>query len=111
MVRDNMGRFCAALDLAMGQDRLEASSSFKMVRLSIWGTRCMFSIVSCTGTMDIKEAEGLEAKWKLETFRQQKWDEQPSRTFDELMLPYLKETMHRRRQGEHRVRTIAKPLF
>jgi len=47
MVRDNMGRFCAALDLAMGQDRLEASSSFKMVRLSIWGTRCMFSILSC----------------------------------------------------------------
>ncbi len=64
-----------------------------------------------TGTTDRKEAEGLEAKWKLETFKQQQWDEQPSRTFDEVMLPYLNETMHRRRQGEHRVRTIAKPLF
>ncbi len=45
-----------------------------------------------TGTTDRKEAEGLEAKWKLETFRQQQWDEQPSRTFDELMLAYLQET-------------------
>lgn len=43
-----------------------------------------------TGTTDRKEAEALEAKWKLEVYRQRHWDEQPVRTFDEVALLYLK---------------------
>ena len=45
-----------------------------------------------TGTTDRKEAKALEAKWRLSTFKEQQWDEQPERTFDELMLAYLKAT-------------------
>lgn len=45
-----------------------------------------------TGTKDRKEAEALEAKWKLEAYRLQQWDEQPNWTFDELMLKYLQAT-------------------
>ena len=45
-----------------------------------------------TGTTDRKEAKALEHKWKLEAHRTQQWDEQPTRTFDELMLNYLKAT-------------------
>jgi integrase len=43
-----------------------------------------------TGTCDRKEADALLAKWRLETHRERQWGEQPSRTFDELMLAYLK---------------------
>lgn len=42
-----------------------------------------------TGTADKKEAAALEAKWKLETHQQKKWDKEPSRTFGELMLAYM----------------------
>ena len=43
--------------------------------------------VKCsTRTVNRKEAEALLAKWKLEAHRQKMWDEEPSRTFDELML-------------------------
>lgn len=42
-----------------------------------------------TGTENRKEAVALEAKWKLEAHRQKQWDEEPSRTFSELMLAYL----------------------
>ncbi len=49
-----------------------------------------------TGTTDRKQAEGLEAEWELLTFKQQQWDEQPSRTFDELILEYLKETKEKK---------------
>lgn len=45
-----------------------------------------------TGTQDRQEAEALEAKWKVEAFRQQAWNEQPKRTFEELMVTYLKVT-------------------
>ncbi|WP_082054070.1 tyrosine-type recombinase/integrase [Methyloterricola oryzae] len=45
-----------------------------------------------TGTSDRKEADALEAKWKLETYRLKQWNEQPARTFDELMLAYLMAT-------------------
>ena len=45
-----------------------------------------------TGTTNRKEAEALEARWKLESFRAQQWDDEPSRTFDEMMLVYLQET-------------------
>lgn len=54
-------------------------------------TRCS------TGTGNRKEAEALLAKWRLEAYRGKQWDEQPSRTFDELMIAYLDCT-----QGEKR---------
>jgi len=50
-----------------------------------------------TGTTDRKEAEALEAKWKLEVYRLQQWDEKPARSFDELMLAYIKATEHEKR--------------
>lgn len=49
-----------------------------------------------TGTSDRKEAEALLAKWKLEAYRERRWDEKPSHTFDELMLEYLPEHQHKR---------------
>lgn len=49
-----------------------------------------------TGTTDRKEAEAIEAKWKLEAFRAKTWGEQPERTFEELMVAYLKATRHKR---------------
>lgn len=55
-----------------------------------------------TGTTDRKEAEALEAKWKLEAYRHQQWDEQPSHSFDELMLGYLKATRCEKRGMGHR---------
>ena len=64
-----------------------------------------------TGTTDRKEAEALEAKWKLEAYHQQQWDKPPSRTFDELMLRYLKETMHTYRTGESRIKPVARRLY
>lgn len=42
-----------------------------------------------TGTGDRKEASALLAKWRLEAHREKHWEEQPSRTFDEMMLAYL----------------------
>ena len=54
-------------------------------------TRCS------TGTQDRKEAEALLAKWRLEAHRARQWGEQPSRTFDELMLNYLRETAYEKR--------------
>jgi len=44
-----------------------------------------------TGTTDRKEAKALEAKWKVEAFKQQQWDEEPEKTFDEVMVYYLKQ--------------------
>lgn len=42
-----------------------------------------------TGTADRREAEALLAKWRLQSHRARQWDEQPDKTFDELMLAYL----------------------
>lgn len=53
-----------------------------------------------TGTADRKEADALLAKWKLETHRVRQWDEEPTRTFDELMLAYLKATSAEKRAAE-----------
>ena len=50
-----------------------------------------------TGTASKKEAEALLAKWKLESYRNQHWDEQPDRTFDELMLLYIRATEKQKR--------------
>ena len=48
-----------------------------------------------TGTTDRKEAEALEAKWKLEEHQAVKWGVPPARTFDELMLVYMREVEKR----------------
>jgi len=53
-----------------------------------------------TGTADRKEAEALLAKWKLDVHRQRQWNEEPIRTFDELMLAYLKATSAEKRAAE-----------
>jgi len=53
-----------------------------------------------TGTTDRREAEELEAKWRLEAREQRLWGTQPQRTFDELMLRYLKETKTIKRSAE-----------
>jgi len=53
-----------------------------------------------TGTTDRKEAEELEAKWRLEARQQRLWGTQPSYTFDELMLRYLQETQGVKRSAE-----------
>src|SRR5687768_12594704 len=49
-----------------------------------------------TGTTDRQEAAELEAKWKLEARQKRLWGTQPSRTFDELMLAYVKATQDQR---------------
>lgn len=54
-----------------------------------------------TGTTDRGEAEALEAKWKLEAFKQQQWGDEPTHTFDELMLAYLKATAGEKRCAEN----------
>lgn len=66
-----------------------------------------------TGTTDRKEAQALEAKWKLETHQSRQWDKQPSRTFDELMLAYLRETQGGKRSHDRDLNSTKrlKPFF
>ena len=45
-----------------------------------------------TGTTDRREAQALEAKWRLEAHQMRQWGVQPEHTFDELMVAYLKAT-------------------
>jgi integrase len=45
-----------------------------------------------TGTANRREAEALEAKWKLEAHQAKQWGAEPSRTYDELMLAYINVT-------------------
>ncbi len=63
-----------------------------------------------TGTEDRREAQALLSKWKLEAHREQRWDEPPAHTFDELMLAYLEETQDRKRSAE-RDRRVARHLY
>jgi Phage integrase, N-terminal SAM-like domain len=49
-----------------------------------------------------REAEALLAKWRLEVHRSRHWGEQPSRTFEELMLDYLKATAQDKKPWGHR---------
>ena len=63
-----------------------------------------------TGTKDRREAQALEAKWKLEAYRAQAWDEQPERTFDEMMLGFLKEVSAHKRD-QQRDKYAAKHLY
>ncbi len=53
-----------------------------------------------TGTANRKEADALLAKWKLEAHRERQWDEEPTRTFDELMLTYVRATSGEKRAAE-----------
>lgn len=66
-----------------------------------------------TGTTDRKEAEALEAKWKLEAYQSRQWDKQPSRSFDELMLAYLKATNGSKRDPDRDLNSTKrlKPFF
>ncbi len=62
-----------------------------------------------TGTTDRKEAEALEAKWKLESYKSKQWDEEPPRSFEELMVDYLKATKGLKRSAatdRYRVRAL-----
>lgn len=64
-----------------------------------------------TGTTERAEAVALEAKWKLEAYRAQHWEEQPSRSFEELMVAYLKATAgDRRPRSEEAVRMHVRRL-
>lgn len=58
-----------------------------------------------TGTTSRKEAELLEAKWKLDIHRESRWGEQPSRSFGELMVGYLRATAEKRSADKDRMRT------
>lgn len=62
-----------------------------------------------TETADRREAEDLLAKWRLEARQQKHWNAQPRRSFDDLILGYLKETQGRLRSPHSRL-TAAKPL-
>lgn len=62
-----------------------------------------------TGTTDRKEAEDLLAKWRLEARQEKLWGQQPARSFDELILQFLRETQGRLRSPQSRL-VAAKPL-
>lgn len=62
-----------------------------------------------TGTTDKREAEALEAKWKVEAHQAKYWDVEPSRTFDELMLKYLK-SVSGEKKAEERDGYVVKQL-
>ena len=68
-------------------------------------TRCS------TGATSRKEAEVIHAKWKLEAHQERLWEVQPTRSFDELMLQYLNETMHLKRTGSRRITVAARNLY
>ncbi len=74
-----------------------AESEFWYVRYRDAGGK---RVKRSTGTTDRREAEELEAKWRLEAREQRLWGTQPQRTFDELMLRYLKETKTIKRSAE-----------
>lgn len=57
-----------------------------------------------TGTTDRREADALEAKWKLEAYRARHWDERPETTFETLMLRYLTDTASKRSAATDRYR-------
>lgn len=63
-------------------------------------------VIRSTGTADRREAEALEAKWKLDAFQQKHWDKAPSRSFDELMLAYLESTQDEKRSAERDVYSL-----
>ncbi|MGM1051847.1 MAG: tyrosine-type recombinase/integrase [Pseudomonadota bacterium] len=49
-----------------------------------------------TGSADLAEAKALEAKWRAQAHKEQHWDAKASRSFEEVMVEYLKESAHLR---------------
>ena len=60
-----------------------------------------------TETTDRREAEALEAKWKLESHQQRKWGTAPSRSFEDVMVEYLSAAARRLRPWGYRRNTDA----
>lgn len=58
-----------------------------------------------TETTEKKEAEALEAKWKLEAYRSKHWGEKPPITFEQLMVAYLNAHLDKRSANADRYRT------
>ena len=58
------------------------------------------------GTSNRKEAEALEAKWRLEAYVAVAFDEQPDRNFDDLMLDYLTAVKDTKRSYDRDVRCV-----
>jgi integrase len=58
-----------------------------------------------TGTTDWKEADALEAKWKLDAYQEKHWDKPQTRTFENLMVDYLKANTEKRSADKDRQRT------
>lgn len=53
-----------------------------------------------TGASQRQEAQALLAKWKLAAYQERQWGAEPSHTFDELMIVYLRDTAGQRRSEE-----------
>ena len=49
-----------------------------------------------TATTDIAEAKALEAQWRAQAHKEQHWDVKAPRTFEEVMLEYLRGSSHLR---------------
>ena len=64
-----------------------------------------------TGTSDRREAEAILSKWRLDAHRAKQWGEQPTRVFDELMLPYLEYAFREKRQARCAIRYAAAKLY
>lgn len=86
--------------------RRKDSAVYWVSYIDAGGTRVRRS----TETTDKREAEALEAKWKLEAHQQRQWGAPASYTFDELMLKYLQATETEKRSAE-RDRMSAKHLY
>ena len=63
-----------------------------------------------TGTADRREADALLSQWRVEAHKGRHWGEQPTRTFDELMLEYLRTVTPTKRGGAERDRYSIKRL-
>lgn len=49
-----------------------------------------------TGTADVNEAKALESQWRAQAHKEQHWDVKAPRTFEEVMVEYLKGSAHLR---------------
>lgn len=47
-----------------------------------------------TGTEDLNAAKALEAKWRAAAYQEQHWDRKPERSFEDVMVAYLKGSKH-----------------
>ena len=53
-----------------------------------------------TGTTDRREAEAIEAKWKLEAHQERQWGREPDREIEAVMLAYLQATTDKRSHAQ-----------